>query len=411
MEGGRKRWRVWAAGLGGWLWVACGVGVGQDFTVRAVGADRVFDEGVAPRGLVEWFDPLAEGLKGGWYYGVGVDATYNSNMSLDESGEQDELVLSLTPSIFYTTDPEGGANCVVTGYYAPSAVFFTEDPDRNRINHSFGASLAVAGARTTITAFVDYLEYSGSDRYTGGFTEAAALRFGLGGSYQVAPRTVVHANVAASMSDYDVEGQTGSDNYSATLGALWAATERLQVGPSLRYSTSESDSSGDYETFAVLAECRYHWTERINLSAAAGPSFYDSSRAGGEDGVNLFLRLSADYRIDERWSWRTSIRYDTVTSPVAANSVVADYSISTSLSRQLDYGSVAGGLTYSTSDYEATGATTGGWDAGDNLRLFATYWRPVREWLDFRAMLEYATNEGERDWSQWVFGIGLNARF
>ena len=126
--------------------------------------------------------------------------------------------------------------------------------------------------------------------------------------------------------------------------------------------------------------------------------------------MNLFLLLSADYRIDERWSWRTSIRYDTVTSPVAANSVVADYSISTSLSRQLDYGSVAGGLTYSTSDSEAPGATTGGWDAGDNLRLFATYWRPVREWLDFRAMLEYATNEGERDWSQWVFGIGLNAR-
>lgn len=398
--------------LGGLLLLATR-GAAQDFTLRVTGADRALRDGILPDSLDRLFDPRGEGFKGGLYAALGVDVTYNSNLFLTESDEQDEWIFGITPSLYYTTDPEGGARCLVTAYYTPTQQIYCHNSDFNRFNNALGGSVVFTGSRTEVAVFADYYEYSGSDRFSGGFIEGSAVRYGVRGSYQLAPRTQLHASVTGATSDYEEAGQSGSDSYVATLGARWAATERLRFGPTLRLSSSEGSTTGTREAVALLFDASYLWTDRIDVSLAVGPDFYEYSRPGGGDGVDLYIDFAANYVINERWTWRSGIHYGAVPSPTEMNTAVTDYGITTSLVRQLLHGSIEGGARYHISDYEqaveAVGDTV---QDEDFYELFLTYRRSLwRERVDLHASVIYGSNDGQQDWSQWQVIVGLQARF
>ena len=64
------------------------------------------------------------------------------------------------------------------------------------------------------------------------------------------------------------------------------------------------------------------------------------------------------------------------------------------------------------SDYEASGVTLSNREDETLVRGFLTYRRSVfKERADFEASLLYGSNSGNQDWDQWLFTIGVAARF
>lgn len=402
--------------------LACGAAVAptvtaQDFALDVAGSDRYVRDGVLPQGLVDLFDPLGGEFKGGIYFSAGIEASYNSNLFLTEDYENSDFIFSVRPSIFYTSDPEGGAPFSVTAYYSPAIQMYTDNSSLNGIDHAFGAEFNILGGKTSLSIFANYMEYSGPDRFAGGFTEGSVVALGIRGSYQVAPRTRLHGMLTASMSDFgnatgQLAGGSGADAYVAQIGALWAATERLRFGPSIRYTETDSNTAGTRRDIALLLDAEYELANRIDLSVSIGPSFYEDSQFGGDSGVDLFVRLAADYHINERWLWTTSIRFATIPSPSNLNYIVNDYSLSTSVTRQFLRSSLECGASVNFSDYEASGITPTTREDETLVRGFLTYRRGLfRERAELVASLLYGSNSGSQDWEQWLFTIGVTAKF
>lgn len=383
----------------------------QDFSLRLAGADRMMRDGILPDGLFgAVLDPTMEGaIKGQVAYSLSTIASYTSNASLASGGDSD-LILSINPSVFYTSDPEGGARYVINAYYAPSYQHYVEDSSRGRFNQNGGVSFSTSGARASVGAFLNIAQSSGADRITGGYSETTILSGGLSASYQVAPRTNVWSSLTAAHSSYS-SGGSDSDIYSAQLGASWAATERLSVGPSLRYNRAEAETTGVRTATGLLFNASYEATERIKIRASIGAEVVDHSRLPGSPEPSLTGDFSLVYRISELWSTSASIRYANIPAPTDAGHVVNDLSLNAAVSRALLRGSLTAGAGYGISSYERV--DPGAADRGDDetLNVFLNYSRPLPwERVNFFSSVTYSRSFS-RDWKQWGVSLGVSMSF
>jgi hypothetical protein len=397
--------------LGGAL--ACERAVGQDFSLRVAESDWVFGDGVLAEGWRGMLDPaFLGGVKGDVGLSLSGAASYDSNINLSsEGGEEDDVIFSLTPSIFYTSDPEGGAMWVAAAYYAPSYQTYMEQRELGRLNHSGGVSLRTSGARTTLSGFFNLAQASGADRLTEGYSEATILTTGLAATYELAPRTSVFARFSYGTSSYATD-QEGSDRHSLQVGGRWAATELLKIGPALRYSRVVSDGTGTRTAIGALMHVSYVASERMDLSCSFGFEAVENSRSSGSSQVRATGDLRLSYMIDERWSSRASIRYANVPSPASRNYLVNDLTFQAALTRTLTYGSLSAGASYGIEEYQEVGPVSRELRSEDFMSVFLSYQRPV---LDDRAgffsSINYSRSEGNREWSRWMLSTGLSIQF
>lgn len=378
----------------------------QDFALRVADGNRA---------LVEPFltDAQAVGnLKGGFYFGVDASATYDSNFFLDADYTESELYGSVAPWVTYRTDPEGNAKYSFEARYSPDFRAYWNNSDLNGVDHSGNLAFKYQGSRTTLTAFVDYSEVSSADRLSGTFIQGSILNYGIKGTYQVAPRTSLQAAWTASSSDYDSGGRSGADVYTTQISGLWDATERIRIGPAIRHTLTESDQTGERDAIAGLLKVRYQWGERLFLDASAGLEFAKNSRQGGGREAGPAGGLDAQYVMNERWTFKGSVQYATVPSPINANYVVDDLSFFMAVVRHFDRGSLEAGLGLSFSDYEAVGNVTTFRDDDQFFHAYLTYRRKLfSERVGWESSLRYATNDGQKDWSQWQLSTGVSVEY
>lgn len=385
---------------------------GQDFTRSVARANETLVTGILPDSLTDLFDPTGAGMKGIFSLGLSTQLNYNSNINLAAFNEEDELSWSITPSIVYSTDPEGGARYVATAYYAPSAQIYIEDSSKNGINHSGGASFKYQAAKTSISAYANYAQSSGSDRFTGTFSETTVLTAGIGIAYQIAPRTSIYGSATVAMSDYDSGTQIGSDIYSYGLGAYWAATERFSFGPALGYDITKSTNSGERRSTTFSIRAKYDATERLDFRGSIGVSSSEDSRLPGSREVGLVCDLYLRYKINELWSYEGSASYATVPSPSTANYIAQDWVITSGLARSLNYGSVSFGIEMGFSNYEVVGPTAVSLGNETIYSLILSYRRPLfNDRVLWENSFRYSRNYGQTDWSQYQFSTGLSASF
>jgi len=353
----------------------------------------------------------AESNKGGFLYGLGLQAAYDSNFYLTEDDEEDELSMHFQPWFTYTTDPEGGALFSLTANYRPSYNVYLNNSEFNGLDHTADLSLFWNGGLTQVAAFASYQELSGTDRLSGTFSSGSVISGGLRAVRQIAPRTSLNGALAYSQSDYETGNQQGTQALSGSIGALWAATERTAIGASIRYTQTESDYTGTRDAWGLLAEVRYKAGERIWLSASLGPEFTRDSLTDEND-VGMMADISARYDITERWSWVNSISTGTVASPSEAGYLVNNVNFSTELQHRLIRGVLVGGLSLNYSDYQSVDDTVAERDNEENLSMFLGYRRQLwSERVAFDANVRYRVNSGARDWSQWILSTGFNVTF
>lgn len=377
----------------------------QDFSLRVGEGARTISDAFFPSAVLGV-------VKGGFYFGVDGMVTYDSNFFIDSDYTESELTTEITPWIAYRTDPEGRAEFSIEARYAPNVLIYANNSNLDGIDHNGELSIKYQGSRTTVSAYLNYSEVSSADRIAGGFVQGSILTYGVSGSYQLAPRTALLAGWSASMSDYSSGGRSGADVYVGEVAGLWDATTRLRVGPSLRYSVTESDSTGTRDAVGLLALARYRWGERIVLDAELGTEISKNSRMGGGWETGPVGGLAAEYTLNERWTFRGAIRYSTVPSPNNLNYLVNDLSFSTSVIRNFERSALEFGSGLSFTDYEAVGAVAGPRDDEEYFSAYLAYRRElVENRMDFESMIRVSTNSGQKDWSQWLISMGLNVKF
>jgi hypothetical protein len=390
---------------------SAGPAAGQDFALRVAEAERTFEEGIFPEDLAAVFDLTLGGrLKGAVSTSLAASAAYDSNINLSSTAREDDVTLSVTPAIAYTTDPEGGAQFVIDAYYAPSYQTYLDRSELGRLNHSGGIAFATSGARTSVSAFLSLAQASGADRISDGYAEATIITTGVGATYELAPRTSIWARVTTGTTDY-ATAQEGSERYALQLGARWAASELLRIGPSLRYSRVEADTTGVRTALGALFNVSYAASERIDLSAALGAESVDNSRQAG-DQLKLTGDLRLSYALDERWSTRAAVRYANIPSPESVNYLVNDLTFQASITRTLDYGSLSSGIAYSIEEFQQVGPVATSQRSDDFLTAFLSYQRPIlAERAGFFSSLAYSRSEGQRSWQRWLLSVGLSVSF
>lgn len=365
-------------------------------------------------------------IKGGFGFGIGTSALYDSNIFLTEDDEEDDVTFSISPSFSYTSDPEGGADIVFTANYSPSVNAYLSNSDFNGIDHSGNAALTFRGARTEVTIFGAASQYTGSDRLSGGFVDSGTtLSTGIRATRQIATRTSLNAAFTAAMSDYGdtVDSQPiapvgptddqGTDIYTASVGGMWQSSENLSFGPSIRYTRDESDNTGTREAWALLFNANYKASEKIWLSASLGPETSENTDdPSGDSTFHIVGNLTATYFINERWTWMNSINSATVPSPYESGYNIFNVAFITSLNRKLDIGSISGGLDFNVDQYEAVGIVTVDRDDEQSMGMFLSYGRPLfSDRIGFNSTLRYEFNNGETDWERVTLSAGLNVSF
>lgn len=406
------------------LLLACGLSA-QNFTSNSASLSPFGVNGSLPFGEIPDFgEGLA--LKGGFAYGIGLSSTYDSNVLFSENDPESDVSLSISPSVSYTSDPEGDASVVILANYEPSAKTSLTNSDYSAFDQTGNVSVIVGGSRATLSAFAGILQESGADSLASsqGFFTGTAISLGLQGKYQLAPRTTVRTGWSALITDYgESEGNSGSGSGSAEgvsastlfVSGLWAATERLSFGPRLEYSEGSSDTVEDFTTWDLSMLGRYALTERIRFAASMGIQYSDYSEEGQSEGFSPSGSLNAIYEINELWSWRSSIQSSLIPSPSDGSYAINGWSLSSLLNRQLLVGSAGIGLKMDFSNFDRIG-TAGSFsetqDAQQNLGLLINYRRPLlSDRVDFNSSLLYRLNFGDEEWSQILLNAGLNFSF
>ncbi|WP_035611269.1 hypothetical protein [Haloferula sp. BvORR071] len=380
----------------------------EDFSLRVADGNRALaDEGFFPSPV-----EALGGVKGGFYFGVEAEATYDSNFFITQDYPESEVTADLTPWITYRTDPEGGALWSFEARYAPTLHTYWNNSYLNGVDHSADMRLKFNGARTNVELFASYDEVSSADRLAGGFIEGSIFNYGIRGSYQVAPRTKLLAAWTASQSDYSSGARSGSDIYTSQISGLWDATERISIGPVLRHTLTRSDTTGERDAIATLVDLRYKWGERFFFDAAAGVEFAKNSRQGGGRDAGFTGGLDVQYVMNERWTWQGGVHYVTVPSPVNLNYMVEDLSFDTSVIRTFERGSLEFGLGFSFSQYEPVGLIAVNREDDDFLHAFVTYRRKIyNDRILWTSTLRVAENNGQKDYSQCQLSTGLSFEY
>lgn len=391
----------------------CAAAMGQNLSLEVADPDPLGFGSFIP--AIEDLDLGFRGkFKGAIHYGIGLEADYNSNFFLSETNEKSEFSALIAPWFRYVSDPEGGASAVLAANYRPVINTFLHNSDLNGVDHSGDISLKLRGSRTEITMFARQLEASTTDRLTGVFSQTTVSTLGIRANRQLASRTFLNAGWTYAMSDYDSVTSEGSEINTAYIGGMWRATERISLGTTLRYDTTDSDNIGSRDAFAVLMEARYRVGERLFFSATLGPEYAETTDSLGVDDDNIRISgsIAAQYEINERWSWTNRLRTATVPSPTETNFLVNDIYLSSILEHRLRKGVLTGGIDCNFSQYEDVGTTLTNRSDEQTYSFFIGYRRNFfSDRLEFDSRIRYAFNDGLVDWDQWFVTTGLGLRF
>jgi hypothetical protein len=405
----RPHWIMMLAAMAG----ACGTAASQDFSLGVADSNPLGIGNFVPTRmqLLEDGGGVGSGIKGDFGVFFDLQTVYDSNFFLAPNNEESELSVNFTPSLNYTTDPEGGARWTFRANYKPTFRAFLDNSDLNDIDQSGDIQLNFEGARTQASIFARYNELSGTDRLTGAFSSGSIFTGGIIANREIGARTSINGGLSYAQSEYSSAAEEGSNVFSTFVGGLWSASDRTSMGSSLRYSLTESDNTGSRDAWALLAELRYRVGERIFLSASLGPEYASDSRTG-DSTVSLRGDIRSLYVINERWSWVNSLRSSSIPSPSDTGYIVNNYAFVTSLEHQLLRATIIGGVEFDYSEYEAVGATTVARDNEENLSLFLTYSRNLfSDRVSAYSTLRYNTNSGDTEWSQWLLSLGLSVPF
>jgi len=289
-----------------------GILAAQDFVepLPTPQAARVYSE-LLPSGLDDRYD--GEGL----LYGLRAFTTYDSNIFLSAAEPEGALSVNLSPWAHYSSAPPGGAEWILNGRYSPFFRWFLGQDELNSIDHTGEISLSHEGPVIDLRTGVGYSRISGASRFLeGGRFTNERFSFDFLGSYFLSDRSALQLQLSSgsfSLSTSDTQ------IYLAQLTGFWLATPLVRVGPSVRYATRDSSTTGDVRSVGLLVSAAYEFSELVDVLASMGIEQIEQASEVGE-AIRVTGSLSARYSSPDRpWSARVVIDYGAVQQFAASN--------------------------------------------------------------------------------------------
>jgi hypothetical protein len=91
-------------------------------------------------------------MKGGFYFGLDAEATYDSNFFILQDYPESEFVVDLAPWVMYRTDPEGGAKLSFEARYSPVFHTYWNNSHLNGVDHTGEVAFHFKGGRIVVRA-------------------------------------------------------------------------------------------------------------------------------------------------------------------------------------------------------------------------------------------------------------------
>jgi hypothetical protein len=278
--------------------------------------------------------------------------TWSSNLFNDESGEVDDLLLTLTPG-FEVDFVRGESNVDLSLLARYDLLRYHDSNEVDTELAHIKAKGSYEAARLDLTASASFDESqtasSQGQNLPGQLFESEATRVGLEGEYQLSPKfsfgagvnyydtKYVSANTVGAFADREevsvpvdiyyeltpkldlslgysrVEAEVGAAGSAAydqvtnfySLGARGELLPKLSGFLKLGYRENEFTNKG---MFGADLDFSYAVTQKLNSSLALSRDF--GVGGAGDSTENSSIKLRADYSIDEQYSVSANLGYD-----------------------------------------------------------------------------------------------------
>lgn len=343
---------------------------------------------------------------------IGLASQYDSNFFLDEHHPRDEFTTMLSPKIHYSSDPEGGAPITINADYEANARFYAENSDLDGVNHRGGLMAKIEGTRSAITAEAQYRSTAATDSLTGTFVTTGLTSVRLLGTYQVAPKTSFYLGLSNDSSTYDSAGFVSYQTMSGQTGFFWSADERFSMGPSLSYSSMQSDNTGNHDTGTVSIQTLYKLAESVQILASIGMNQAINEAEFSNRHAGLTGYLAAYYEINPLWTWESSLQHVTTPSATQSDYLVNDLSVSTRIMRKFTASTASLGVLFEMQSYEALMDFPNALVDDSRSEIFIGYQKPIFNGrAEIKSNARYGLNHGNTEWEQFQLTAEISVNF
>ncbi|MDQ8190585.1 hypothetical protein [Roseibacillus persicicus] len=389
----------------------------------------------------------------GWIFGLTANVGYDSNLLQDEDDEESDFVANFAPTVTYNSAPPGGAETMFELSYSPIARLYLENSGYNALDHVGGASLKYNGPVANFSSSFLLSQITRPDTYLEGLSQSLKMAFEASGSYQVSERTSLRMSLSRGYSEQDTASLSEIDTSLFTVSGLWQFSPLLKVGPSYRYSKSDSSNIGVSEASAAVIQVDYDASGLLNLSAFAGVEFVDFE-GKGESGPTLGIAASytaphlplslsgllnyqsvqqiasganrgsgtgeaiwtgavaLNYELFEDTDLKVAALYGALPDPGVANVEITEMAITLGLEQNFGSWLLSGGVSLGNSSYDSLSATP---TTRDDLRTTSFYLKHrttlISDQLIWDTSARYSTSSGDREWNRIQLSSGLSIEF
>jgi hypothetical protein len=229
---------------------------------------------------------------------ISASVSYDDNLFIQDTDKVDDVMWTLGPGFTITSSDmrtDGGKSLTLS--YGPSFLIYTDQTDRNTINHAAALSASLAftklslGLSQTVSAGTDPVVEAGTR------TDRLALGTALNARYAFGGKLSADVNFGLDITDYAARYNSWTWSNGDGLNYQCSSRVNVGVGLTLGYIDMEGFPGQNYEDLMVRAT--YSISEKLGVNASAGLD-WRQYRSGVDDTLSPIWDVAAVYRPQER---------------------------------------------------------------------------------------------------------------
>jgi hypothetical protein len=227
-----------------------------------------------------------------------ASVSYDDNIFIRDTDKVDDVVWALRPGFTIASSDlttNGGKSLTIS--YDPSFLIYTDQTDRNTINHA--AALSASLAFTKLSLGLSQTVSAGTDPVveTGTRTDRLALGTALNARYAFGEKLSAEVNFGLDITDYPDRYNSWDWSNRDWLNYQYSSRLNVGVGLTLGYIDMEGFPDQNYED--LLLRAIYSASEKLDVNATVGLD-WRQYRGGVDDTLAPIWDVAAVYRPQER---------------------------------------------------------------------------------------------------------------
>jgi len=358
----------------------------------------------------------AESLAEKFHLSLSSSVRYDDNIFLTHTGEESDVIFSVSPTLRFSTAEEGTAANTLSITYTPSYRIYADHTERNTLDHYLRIRLSKRMPKTQLGFNVTYQKSTGSDRYVSGTIDRDSLRTEFTVSHILTGKTRIDASAYYRLDNFGNNALYDDSSYGGQIALMYQATGKITIGPYVSYGVSDlGRGSNDHEYYGYGARFTYDVSGKTTLTGSVGYSVRSFSGAGASnDYTNATWRIGFSHAISAKTNIRASVYRGAKASYNFADSGYLATGLALSATYQassrLSYYST---FVYENDDYFKTGAAGVNLDNDYYAATLGLRYRVGENWI-LGANATYRVNQASEtlnDFNNLNFGINAAYTF